>query len=1164
MSSSKDNTDGDTPHLLFTAPSFGPTHQTSALNPHNHGSRLHRRRKSQSGHHEEKRIRLQPPLGEPRSSASSIYRGSYSHSPRRSRSLRTESSAPASPRMSMSDTHLEDLLENLQLDLETYGLEETRDGFFDASFLKPNKVDHDDLMRDAECTLPAAFKKTNPLSPKAFFPKQWREIKGVIRAVTTTRAGIKLTKSFLAFFIAYILCLVPVIVRWLGRYSYIMVLSTIINHPGRTIGAQIDGAFLTIMGTATGLGWGAFALWLSDSTSIARRGYGGILATFLLLFMGTIAALRSYYIRMYQFVLAAGIAISYTVLADTSEAIAWHKLFDYGIPWLFGQVICLLVCCAVVPDAGARLLAVSLHDAFRVMQDGLIIPHPDSRTLHRNLAWTFVNLSQAYRDLVLDISITRFKPSDMMALRNIMQAVIRSFLSLKMQTQLFDDFDEPEDGQTKNGEPAKDTSEKGDKPSGNGKARVDVAEDAIIDIDTSRKRPSIFRTGSEERAVKLIAGRLANPTSKLLSCMSSSLASCDAVLLEMSGHRKYLGPPKDVSDDILGALTKIRKAMIKYDEAEELLMQSPDLPPTYSNHPEVVELFLFVHPVRLGATSVEALLVKVNEMQQRRPGWRLYLPSYPFGKALQRTNAQVRHDRGGVTAGYYFRSQTQLARTMKGMANTYKPLPRHQDPQAKVEEDHIASLGRADTIGKYEEEEDIAMDRNSQATKKQRFRYKLWVVLHRLQGFETRFALKVAITTSLLSVPAWLHQSRGWWNENESWWAVVMVWVMSHPRVGGNLQDLVTRALCGVLGAVWGGIAYGVREGNPYVMAALAAIYMIPMIYRFTQSGHPRSGIVGCFSFIVVSLGAKAADGLPSVVQISWTRGLAIVVGTVAAVIVNWILWPFVARHELRKALSAMLIYSSIIYRGVVAKYVYYEKGEEPGKEDIERSEMLEGRLREGFVRIRQILVISLVSSIPSSSLAKTFPQGLTRHEIRLRGPFNPLPYSGLIDACERFFEYLVAVRQSSLFFHPHYISDSEQAAESLLSYRRDAVATILMNLYVLAGALRGDRPVPRYLPSAALARKALLDHMALLESQITTTDSASRIISNRKWSQIYSYSYSQSLTGCVQQLELLAKYVKEIVGEQGFDPMDPTVHEELSAEKVRAHGMLDGNASRS
>ena len=37
-----------------------------------------------------------------------------------------------------------------------------------------------------------------------------------------------------------------------------------------------------------------------------------------------------------------------------------------------------------------------------------------------------------------------------------------------------------------------------------------------------------------------------------------------------------------------------------------------------------------------------------------------------------------------------------------------------------------------------------------------------------------------------------------------------------------------------------------------------------------------------------------------------------------------------------------------------------------------------------------------------------------------------------------------------------------------------------------------------------------------------------------RRWAQIYSYSYSQNLTGCVKQLEVLQKYTKEIVGEQG------------------------------
>lgn len=159
-------------------------------------------------------------------------------------------------------------------------------------------------------------------------------------------------------------------------------------------------------------------------------------------------------------------------------------------------------------------------------------------------------------------------------------------------------------------------------------------------------------------------------------------------------------------------------------------------------------------------------------------------------------------------------------------------------------------------------------------------------------------------------------------------------------RVGGNFQDLVTRSLCGILGAFWGAITYRVGSGNPYVMAVFAAIYMIPMIYRFTQSTHPRSGIVGCVSFVVISLAIRttADQGPSAIVHIAWTRGIAIVVGVVAAVVVNWVLWPFVARHELRKALSGMMIYSSIIYRGIVARYVYYDHGQEPSEKDIERS----------------------------------------------------------------------------------------------------------------------------------------------------------------------------------------------------------------------------------
>ena len=63
-----------------------------------------------------------------------------------------------------------------------------------------------------------------------------------------------------------------------------------------------------------------------------------------------------------------------------------------------------------------------------------------------------------------------------------------------------------------------------------------------------------------------------------------------------------------------------------------------------------------------------------------------------------------------------------------------------------------------------------------------KFRHKLWAVLHRLQGFETKFGLKTAIVISLLAIPAWLKQHTVWWNEYEIWWAVVMAWLIMGPR----------------------------------------------------------------------------------------------------------------------------------------------------------------------------------------------------------------------------------------------------------------------------------------------------------------------------------------------------------------------------------------------
>lgn len=169
-------------------------------------------------------------------------------------------------------------------------------------------------------------------------------------------------------------------------------------------------------------------------------------------------------------------------------------------------------------------------------------------------------------------------------------------------------------------------------------------------------------------------------------------------------------------------------------------------------------------------------------MEQRKPKYpRFYLPTYPFWKSLHRSNAQVRHDRGGVTAGMqapimiinrivllmskgsYFRSFSDIAELIQKIKSSdFQPLPR----------DNSASYASM-TATELEDES---------TSNKTQFRHELWAILHGLQGFETRFGLKTAIVTSLLAIPAWLKRHTEWWNQYEVWWAVVMAWVIMGPR----------------------------------------------------------------------------------------------------------------------------------------------------------------------------------------------------------------------------------------------------------------------------------------------------------------------------------------------------------------------------------------------
>lgn len=413
-----------------------------------------------------------------------------------------------------------------------------------------------------------------------------------------------------------------------------------------------------------------------------------------------------------------------------------------------------------------------------------------------------MDLSLAYRDMRIEITVTRFHPADVRDLRNLGQGVVRALLSMETETTLFNDLDTNIRHLT---EPV----------------IIDNTVQVTFEDDSSSM-------AEDEVARRKVAKTLAGPTKEILESMLEGIKRCHAALMDISGLRSEFGPDPEVSSDITAVHLRIKDALSAFDDAETSLLTSGDLPESSKDQSEIVQIFVFVRHVRETAATIVNLMVKVHDMYQAKNSKRLNLPTYPLRKAISRTNAQIRHDCGGVTAGQYQATFAQIAHLLDNIKS------REHRPHSKNNYEPVTF----EKVESWHPTMDASMT-GEPTSKRDKMGYRIWKILHRLQGFESRYALKVAILTSVLSIPAWLRDDRDWWNKYEAWWAVCMGWLMMHPRVGGNVQDLVTRAFAAIFGAVWAAAAYAAGNGNPYIMAVFAAIYMLPMLYRYTQSAHP-------------------------------------------------------------------------------------------------------------------------------------------------------------------------------------------------------------------------------------------------------------------------------------------------------------------------------------
>ena len=248
---------------------------------------------------------------------------------------------------------------------DSFGVEELRDGFFDASFCRSSSTRPgglDEAAEEGQEDRPDfTLTDLKEIVVKAL-RDQIEDSKFFFTSTIGTRDGVLLAKAFLGYFIAYILCLIPRTQEFLGKYSYWVTVATLFNHAGRSTGAQIDGTIGCIFGGALGLGIGCLALEVASAATPAREGYGGILAGFLIPPIAVFSWIRCSLLRFYQAMITAGLALIFLCLVET-DVIArtgvWERsiIREFAVPWLVGLGICLVVNVCLYPETGGGAVA---------------------------------------------------------------------------------------------------------------------------------------------------------------------------------------------------------------------------------------------------------------------------------------------------------------------------------------------------------------------------------------------------------------------------------------------------------------------------------------------------------------------------------------------------------------------------------------------------------------------------------------------------------------------------------------------------------------------------------------------------------------------------------------------------------------------------------------
>ncbi|KAF9337974.1 hypothetical protein BG006_001075 [Podila minutissima] len=378
------------------------------------------------------------------------------------------------------------------------------------------------------------------------------------------------------------------------------------------------------------------------------------------------------------------------------------------------------------------------------------------------------------------------------------------------------------------------------------------------------------------------------------------------------------------------------------------------------------------------------------------------------------------------------------------------------------------------------------------------WRYRLWEGLQPFKSDEVKFGLKMAAALTFIGLWSWLDWDNRYLASDRGQWAMMTVMAVLSPTVGATFSVCAMRIIGTLIGSSWALLTYLAYPMNPYVILAMMTILAFTVAFLMLESKHPLMGVIMMLSYSSVTFISYLDDTDETIVHLFYKQAVTVIEGILIAVVMNSLLWPTLARRELRKEIAILIGRQGALFAELI-------NNESQNANDPDRLafQYVEHQLQTKLIKISQLLELSA-------------------SEPRLKEKFPMKLYKQIVQCCQNILDRMVSMRMAAQLLSPEV---RDLVTGPMNYYRRDMVGALLLYFSVLSSSLASKTPLPPYLPSARVARLKVIYNvrMAIAEHQAVT--------SQNHYTYIYYYAFSSALEEVIEELELLAILIKPIVG---------------------------------